>query len=431
MNKGWFGYISSGETSLLDLDQAFKALEKLKEPLRHSLEHFTIPDIVVLGNTSVGKSALLRRFSQLPFFPSAEGMCTRIPIRVEIRKPSPGVAASASMSVHRYEKNKYLEDPEPGQSCEIGLEEAIKTVNDKMQELLRKTPLQEEQHMIMDRELRIRVTSENFPMLNLIDLPGLVPSRGDQDRRARDAYDTMELFRRYIGGGHSLYLCIVPATDTPDRWDPMHLIEQEEPQLQINSLGIVTKCDFLRTEQQKQDLRKWLTDEVKDKNWVRLGYGFVAVAAGNRSEMQKVQVVDEMEQATFHELLPDLRSQTCINSVRKKITEAYLEQVYERWVPSAMTQLLSTWSSSAKKFEEAEKDSAEGLKEHMQSCEEAFINLEQMYKTFRELPSDYMLTFSDFKVDILQPETCQTIHGVPSGPSGRCKDFISNWWKAG
>lgn len=85
INKGWFGYISGGETSLLDLDQAFKALEKVKESLRQSLEHFAIPDIVVVGSTSAGKSAVLRRFSQLPFFPSAEGMCTRIPIILRVK----------------------------------------------------------------------------------------------------------------------------------------------------------------------------------------------------------------------------------------------------------------------------------------------------------------------------------------------------------
>lgn len=412
IKKGWFGYISSGETSLLDLNQAFKALEEVKESLQQSLEHFTIPEIVVVGSTSAGKSAVLRRFSQLPFFPSAEGMCTRIPIRVEIRKPPPGVPPSAKMSLYRFDQTakRYSKEPEPGHSCELNLEEAIKTVNEKMQKLLENTQLQVGQSMIMDRELRIQIVSEKFPMLNLVDLPGLVPS-GAGKQWKKDAEDTRELFKRYSGGRHSLFLCILPATDTPDRWEGMHLIEEEG--LQESSLGILTKCDHPGTK--PEFLQKWLANE--------LGYGFVAVAAGAASEERKVQDVDQEEHSTFlrlfgaDELLKDV---TCIKSVRKKITDAYLKQVYERWVPSALAQLLSDWISSAKEWEKAERDRQEELKERMQSCDKAFADLEQMHKT----PLN----------DILQPGTCGSIHAAPQGPPGppgRCKRLISDWWQAG
>ena len=41
---------------------------------------------MVFGAESVGKSSLLQRLSLLPFFPTDKSRCTRMPVRLEIRR---------------------------------------------------------------------------------------------------------------------------------------------------------------------------------------------------------------------------------------------------------------------------------------------------------------------------------------------------------
>ena len=221
MHKGWFSHISkAGEASILDLDKAFKALDELKEPLQESLSGFEIPYLFVIGNTSAGKSTLLRRFSQLPFFPSRKGISTRMPIRVELRKPfSDDASSAAKMSVHSYDAvaRRYSDDPEDEE--EISLEVAIDMVQKKMESLLERANLNQGRGVVLDKELRVRILSSNFPLVNLVDLPGIVHAKDQADSTYQLAEDTKHLFERYveIGGRHSLFLCIVPSHFRADR----------------------------------------------------------------------------------------------------------------------------------------------------------------------------------------------------------------------
>lgn len=364
MNKGWFAYVSDEEASILDFDKAFHALEKLKGPLRDSLADFQVPYVVVVGNTSVGKSTLLRRLSRFPFFPSGGGICTRMPIRVEIRKPSANeITNTARMSVHSFDAttNKYLEDPK--ESIEIDLKDAIRTVKKKMEELSTQAVWssnecpKEETIVITDLELRIRVVSENFPVLNLIDLPGIV--RGQGDARRKLAETTEKLFERYrgFGGDESLFLCVVPATSATVDWDGAHLIQKEG--LKGRSLGVITKCDGMN-KQEKTDVIELLLETSQHES-IKLEYGYVAVAADEsqaRAEAEMEKKLNQDERTTFKRLEDQLhesekerfRKCTSIDRVRERVMNAYLKQVYERWLPNAASQLLKSWIASADEF---------------------------------------------------------------------------------
>lgn len=228
LKKGWYTHIPTGEASILDFDKGFKALDRLKEPLQKSLTGFEIPQIVVVGATSTGKSTLLRRFSHLPFFPTSNSMCTRMPIKIEMRKISEDDAvAGVVMSVHSFDGTTYSDHAE--ERTELSLEDATTEVKRKMGDLLERAGLEREGlGIIADSELRIRVVSDSFPVLNLVDLPGMVQAGGAEDRRTADAEATQRLFERYIGtkgARHSLLLCAVPATSQPVNWHAIHFLK--------------------------------------------------------------------------------------------------------------------------------------------------------------------------------------------------------------
>eukprot|EP00438_Fugacium_kawagutii_P035401 Skav212561 [mRNA] locus=scaffold2398:38544:40349:+ [translate_table: standard] len=357
MNKGWYAFIPRGRSSLLALDEAFAKLDELKEPLRESLATFEAPYIIVVGNTSVGKSTLLRRLSHLPFFPSESRMCTRLPIKVEIRKPSKDDGAEAKMSLHAYDEATGRYSDVQHKTRTFGLEAAIEEVRVEMESLLEDARLTDPgQDIIMGWELRIRVVAENFPLLNLVDLPGIVQAQGPKDPRWKNAEATRKLFERYArcsGSDHSLFLCAVPATSQPIDWHTMQTIREHG--LLDRSLGVISQCDKIshKSEEDQKALQYWLTDPPDDGHWVRLDYGYIATAASPQSEQRKTEDVDADEMALFNGFLPaqTVADFTSIECVRRKITSAYLKQVYNRWLPNAILRLLASWSAGASEYE--------------------------------------------------------------------------------
>eukprot|EP00438_Fugacium_kawagutii_P007842 Skav210107 [mRNA] locus=scaffold2194:39612:41576:+ [translate_table: standard] len=356
LKKGWYTYLSTGESSILDFDKGFKALDRLKEPLQKSLTGFEIPQIVVVGATSTGKSTLLRRFSHLPFFPTSNSMCTRMPIKIEMRKISEHDAVSGVvMSVHSFDGTTYSDLAE--ERSELSLEDATSEVKRKMGDLLERAGLEREGlGIIADSELRIRVVSDNFPVLNLVDLPGMVQADGAEDRRSADAIATQRLFDRYMGAKgarHSLLLCVVPATSQPVDWHAVHFLKRHK--LEGQALAVITKCDHLRRKKDQQQLQKWLSHAPQESSWTDLGYGYTAVAAEEDIEEAKAATIDDMELNFFSNAVPEKEcpsehKATSIASVRTKVMNAYFHQVFEQWVPSAASELLSFWTATASDF---------------------------------------------------------------------------------
>eukprot|EP00438_Fugacium_kawagutii_P002987 Skav220927 [mRNA] locus=scaffold3184:69066:70640:+ [translate_table: standard] len=195
--------------------------------------------------------------------------------------------------------------------------------------------------MIMDRELRIRVVAENFPVINLVDLPGLVASFSPSGPKFQVAQETRELFERYaerIGGRHSLILGVVSGLDHRDQWHSIDLIEEKK--LERQAVGVITKCDRL----DKEELDALPTNQTGTLS-------FLAVAAGQGSEKRKNEDVDQKEREIFGLGQEDLPSLSCIESVRNKIKDRYLQQIYDRWLPNAISKLLRSWAKSAAEFE--------------------------------------------------------------------------------
>ena len=191
--------MASGEASILELNKTFKALDRLKDPLRRSLKTFDVPFIVVVGATSVGKSTVLRRITKLPFFPEDSDACARVAIKVEVRKPEKGEGAKTSgkLSVWCADKQEYIREHER----EVPFEKGVDEVKSMMEEVLRDAGFSTN-CVSSKRELHIRVVSEEFPPINIVDLPGIAIAHGEN----RDA--AMTLLKRYAAVPHALFLAV-------------------------------------------------------------------------------------------------------------------------------------------------------------------------------------------------------------------------------
>lgn len=146
---------------------------------------FTLPRVVVVGCESTGKSSLMEKLTKCHLFPRGEGICTKMPVRLEmVHDPVP---ATATVRVHHGtafdEHNVDAEHILPGlQAYMAGL-----------------TGISQE-------ELVIEIHSPFVRTFTLIDLPGIRAYPTDM------ATATRALARKYLADPNCLVLCVVPAT---------------------------------------------------------------------------------------------------------------------------------------------------------------------------------------------------------------------------
>jgi hypothetical protein len=159
-----------------DLTRMFKILDPLRGEQK-SLGNLTPPKIVVIGDESSGKSTVLEQLIRMPLFPRKKTFCTRLPIHVRLRRPDAArdECASVTMSVitaEAYRTVGYDAQPEEP-PCTISTAAGYHFVQDCMDQLERRLA-GETGGVVADRIIVLDVLHPEVPVLDLIDLPGIV-----------------------------------------------------------------------------------------------------------------------------------------------------------------------------------------------------------------------------------------------------------------
>ena len=123
--------LSKKISSINCLNSVFKELDQLRDVLAETLEGWKPPQLVVIGAESTGKSSLLERLIMMPLLPTAETVCTRLPIHVQLRNSS--VAHAPKLEVFNTKSNKTEEGP-----YIISYQFGARAVADKMDELIKR-----------------------------------------------------------------------------------------------------------------------------------------------------------------------------------------------------------------------------------------------------------------------------------------------------
>ena len=191
-----------------------------------------MPSFVVLGSESSGKSTLLERVSMFHMFPRGDGICTRMAIKVELRRTPK--ATAPELQVVDLQTQKPV-----GRTRIVTLEAGSRDVSKAMEAVIR------EEHndlvgVSQTRMLVLRVASPTVPSLDLVDLPGLVstPQEGEPDDLPEQ---TEKLLSTFINAhkAHAVFLLIVPASVPPRTAPIVNLVKKHGVEAQ--TIGIFTK----------------------------------------------------------------------------------------------------------------------------------------------------------------------------------------------
>ncbi len=103
--------VTLAPNSLAELGAMFSLLDSLRQLLSETLKGWHIPNIVVVGQESSGKSSVLERLMMTPLLPRDENICTRLPIHVRLRRsdqPMPPMLEVYNTETETTEKGPYV-----------------------------------------------------------------------------------------------------------------------------------------------------------------------------------------------------------------------------------------------------------------------------------------------------------------------------------
>ena len=234
----------------------FDVIDPLKELVER--EHWSAPQVIMLGQESTGKSTLLERLTGLPIFPRNADLCTRSLIKVCLRRgPSRKLRLLVQdiLSLHFDDENGAEVDfDELGAAVmkemtrQVRLEALRQDMPNKDPGFYSATvsdaPLQPSDGLCTKKALVIELSSPKAPNLDVVDCPGLVAASA-RGRPADVAQETAGLVRTFAKKhrNSALFVVAVKASEQPNNSLAMRLVQ--ELGLESRALGVLTMTDVL------------------------------------------------------------------------------------------------------------------------------------------------------------------------------------------
>ena len=203
-------------------------------------DHISLPQLVVCGDQSAGKSSVLEGITGIPF-PRQDGLCTRFATEIILRhQPDvnrttaaiiPGVGRSKidqeRLRLFRRELTKF--DDLPGI-----IEEAATLMG------VRGYTAAEDAPAFADDVLRLEVVGNTGLHLTVVDLPGLISVSDDE----RDVNTVEQLVDSYLASSRAIILAVVQANNDIDTQGIIQRARRFDKAGE-RTVGIITKPDLI------------------------------------------------------------------------------------------------------------------------------------------------------------------------------------------
>lgn len=291
-----------------------------------------LPQLIVCGNQSSGKSSVLEAISRVRF-PAKSNVCTRFATEVILR---------------RNQSSKIKISIEPGPS-RIDAQERLKLRSFTHEEFSNGNDLpalieKAREHMgitesvnsgFSDDVLKVEISGPDKPELTLVDLPGLYYSTS-QDQGSQGIKIVRSLTEKYMKNSRSIILAVISAKTDYHLQEVLNIAERFDPKRE-RTLGIVTQPDILEANSEEEDT--YLHFVKNQKIHLQLGWH----ALRNRSfETRDISddARDELEKEFFNQGRWTSLSRECvgIDSLRRRLSSILLNHI-RRNLPGLITDI--------------------------------------------------------------------------------------------
>jgi GTP-binding protein EngB required for normal cell division len=197
-------------------------------------KYIELPMIAVMGDTSSGKSSLLSFISGVEF-PSSHQLTTRCPILLQMTKAETKLA---KISVQWRESNSAYQEFEPKSVDEDSWDMLATVIGEAQQHILQQTGKD-----VASDVVHVHMFGPNCQDLTLMDLPGMVRSRGTDESETL-VEDVQHLMDEYLKNRRCVILAVVPANVDFHNSQIMHDAQQVDPSTK-RTIPVITKPDLI------------------------------------------------------------------------------------------------------------------------------------------------------------------------------------------
>ena len=266
-----------------------------------SHEILKLPQIVVVGSQSTGKSSVLESIVRQNFLPRGTGIVTRRPLIIQLTQDITVDTPRAS----------FLHCPDVWHT----------DFDDVSKEIIKNTEqVCGKNKGISSEPLTIKVVAANLPTLTLVDLPGItkVPV-GDQPDDIEE--QTNNLLKKYIENPHSIILAISPGNNDIANSESLKLAKTVDPHGD-RTVGVITKVDLMERTKENLDVLQGKTLPVK--------LGIIGVINRNQQQInQNMSMEDaiEMEKEYFRNHFHNIANEMGTEYLIQKLCQVLMKTV--------------------------------------------------------------------------------------------------------
>lgn len=319
-------YIQNNPEHILQNKQLINIANKLSS--FYDSNFIKIPQLVVVGTQSSGKSSLLNAITQMDILPTGKNMVTRTPIKLELLYNE---STQINIQFGYYKDNIFKSEATYNLKSITSIDE--ETIRENITAFTQKYAGNEKN--ISYKEIVIRINSNSVPNLTLIDLPGLVMVACTDQGQPENIKDQIkDLIKYYIIQPNTIIMGVLPARCDIEVDSALELIKEYD-KTGSRTLGILTKIDLMNI---NTDISNYLTNNIS--NDLKLNYGYFAIKNKNNTNITyKEHNLIENEYFNNHEIYNTMdKSNMGIINLSIYLSNILLEEI-KKLMPSIKSQL--------------------------------------------------------------------------------------------
>ncbi|KAF4336632.1 dynamin-related 1D [Fusarium beomiforme] len=211
----------------------------------------SIPQLIIVGGQSSGKSSLLQSLTGIPF-PVDSGCCTRFPTRIVSRRTEPDSDDSFRITIDPAEVDVPGLDPASDNiknyECSgkiLTKEKFAKVIDEISSEFMGlRTGLGEDRKNFVAEVLKIELSGPHRSYFSILDLPGTFQNASAVNETDQAKVEAM--VKEYMNNEDNIVICVIDAPTDFDRQEILRLAKK--PIKQNRFVGVFTKCDMVQHE---------------------------------------------------------------------------------------------------------------------------------------------------------------------------------------
>jgi GTPase SAR1 family protein len=284
-------------------------------------QYIDLPQIVVVGDQSSGKSSVLEAITQIPF-PRASVACTRFATQIRMRRDPALKQTVTKVSIIPYRaKDKARYDPF-AHTVDEGTD--FTDIFQRASDLI----FSSGSSNFLSRDiLSIERTGPNVQhMMTVVDLPGIIHNP-TKTQTVQDVEAIADLSRFYMSKDRTIILPIVGCDSEYAKQIIIRRCKEADPS-GTRTLGIITKPDMTLTNEREAEFLD-LANNKDERNKLALGWHILRNRAHNEMSFTSAQR-DEAERKFFASSKWSTRldpSQLGVDALRKKLSVQLIRHI--------------------------------------------------------------------------------------------------------